>query len=48
MKKYANMNMIYSTPKTQVTKMSLSSQLLAVSPGDSMNVNTGIPTDEQW
>ena len=45
------MKKIYIQPQVIVASIALQSNLLAGSPapaGNSMNLNTGIPTDEQW
>ena len=41
----------YIQPQVTVAQVALDSMILAGSPapaGNSMNLNTGIPTDEQW
>ena len=44
------MKRIYIQPSVTVAQIALDSMLLAGSPapGNTMNVNTGIPTDDQW
>ena len=45
------MKKIYIQPEVTVAQVALDSMILAGSPapaGNSMNLNTGIPTDEQW
>lgn len=42
---------IYNQPEVTVATIAMQSNLLAGSPapaGNSMNLNTGIPTDDQW
>ena len=42
---------IYNQPEVTVASIALQSIVLAGSPapaGNSMNLNTGIPTDDQW
>ena len=39
---------IYNQPEVQVAQVALDSMILAVSPGNNVPVNTGIPTDDQW
>ena len=42
----------YIQPEVQVTDLTLASRILTGSPtpppGNNMNINPGIPTDEQW
>ena len=43
------MEKTYFQPKTQVTSVALQSVILIGSPGgNTMSVNTGIDTDNQW
>lgn len=43
------MKRIYFQPEVTVAKVALDNMILAGSPGgNTVNVNTGIPTDDQW
>ena len=46
------MKKIYFQPEVTVAQIALDSMVLAGSPtpssGNSMNMNTGVPTDDQW
>lgn len=43
-----SMKRVYFQPEVTVAQVALDSMLLAVSPGNNVPVNTGIPTDDQW
>ena len=45
------MKRVYFQPEVTVAQVALDSMILAGSPapaGNSMDLNTGIPTDDQW
>ena len=46
------MKKIYNQPEVTVAQIALDSMVLASSPtppsSNSMNMNTGVPTDDQW
>ena len=46
-----SMKRVYFQPEVTVAQVALDSMILAGSPapaGNSMDLNTGIPTDDQW